>query len=472
MLLSNKLTSVLATLTPIEMNQLSDWVHSPYHNKNLDTINLFKILKKSYPEFNISKEDVYKKLYSGKEYDDLKLRHIMSNLLKIVEDYMIYKKINENEFQIDITLLAIYNEKQLEVYYNNLKEKMLKDQAKTPFRGIRYYLEQYQLESEISKNIERQKNRSIEPNFQELSDNLDIYYIINKLKLYCAVNNYRNIVDKEYNIGLMEDILKHIDYNKYGHIPIINIYRNALLTLVDFENESHFNTLYQLLIDNIDSFPSEEAVDMFVLAKNYCIKKVNNGHDKFYSIIFNLYKLEIEKNIMNVNEYISPFSYKNIISVALQLKEFEWTNNFINEFTSKLAPQFRDNMFSFNSAKYCFATKQYKQVIKLLATVEYDEMFLYLDSKVILLKTFYELKDFDPLYSLVDSFRMYLKRKKTLSYHSQLYLNFIKILKKVTKIDPGDIKRIEEQIEEINAIGKFVGKDWLLEKLEELRHFD
>ena len=86
-----------------------------------------------------------------------------------------------------------------------------------------------------------------------------------------------------------------------------------------------------------------------------------------------------------------------------------------------------------------------------------------------LLQTYYDMDEIEPLYSMMDSFRTYLNRHKDFSSAKRKpYLNLIKFTKQLTKITPGDkkaIQAIKDEVEQVKDISSIV---WLREKIAEL----
>ena len=87
-----------------------------------------------------------------------------------------------------------------------------------------------------------------------------------------------------------------------------------------------------------------------------------------------------------------------------------------------------------------------------------------------LIATYYETDEVEPLYSLTDSFRTYLNRHKTdIQEHRRVsFLNLIKFTRKLTKIMPGDQKAIEKVLEEVGQTKNIASINWLKEKITEL----
>ena len=86
-----------------------------------------------------------------------------------------------------------------------------------------------------------------------------------------------------------------------------------------------------------------------------------------------------------------------------------------------------------------------------------------------LLKTYFELKEQRPMDSLIDSFRIYLRRNKLISKNvRQQYMNSLRFTKKLANVAPYDkkgLQKVKEQIENCKALA---AKKWLLEKVAEM----
>ena len=108
-------------------------------------------------------------------------------------------------------------------------------------------------------------------------------------------------------------------------------------------------------------------------------------------------------------------------------------------------------------------------MIRLLRFVEYDDITYNLNSKAILLQTYYETDEIESLYSLFESFRVYLNRSKSIPEGKKSdYKNLIKFTKKLTRIQPGDEKALHKLKDEIKETKRLASRKWLEEKIEEL----
>ncbi|MFT4665437.1 MAG: hypothetical protein ACI8YQ_002556 [Polaribacter sp.] len=70
--------------------------------------------------------------------------------------------------------------------------------------------------------------------------------------------------------------------------------------------------------------------------------------------------------------------------------------------------------------------------MQLLTKVEYDDLFLNLGSKLILLKIYFETKEWDALDSLLSSFKIFLYRKTVMEYHKDNYQNITDLTRELS----------------------------------------
>lgn len=85
-----------------------------------------------------------------------------------------------------------------------------------------------------------------------------------------------------------------------------------------------------------------------------------------------------------------------------------------------------------------------------------------------LLKTYFELEEYLALDSLVDSFRIYLRRSSKIPKEvKQQYMNVLRFAKRLSTLHPGDQKgvlRVKNQVVNCKALA---AKRWLMEKIGE-----
>lgn len=471
---NSKLFAILQHFDKYEQNRCRKYILSPYFNRSEELLTLYEAFLKS---INSSKQNggldkpyLWSLLQPEKPYDDVRFRKYCSDLLKLVEGYL-SQEIYENHPVEKATFFmqAVENKKLDKLTPTAVRTaKRLAQNAK--YRSADFYLKQYQIEQNLYDLTEFETKRSHRTNIELIALNLDVFYLAEKLRILCAAITQKSFVKIEYDFLFVEEIIKKLNEADFEDYPPTALYYQIYLTLTDAEEEAHYHKLKNLLTKFGNLFPPREAKDvLYMAAQNYCIRKINQGNRQFTQELFTLYKDILSKDILVEQGELSPWYFKNIVNIALRVGEYDWAENFINQYSSMLPEQLRENSLSYNLAQVFFFRKDYEEVLEQLRNVEYDDVAYNLGSKAMLLATYYETDEMEPLYSLFESFRAYLNRHKDIPINRRKnYGNLIRFTRKLTRIMPGDQSAITKFKKELSETKNVASLNWLKEKLSEL----
>ncbi len=317
-----------------------------------------------------------------------------------------------------------------------------------------------------AEQVAQREGRRLEVKLDEAARELDHVYVIEKLKLFGEMLNYRRILDDQSEILLMDEILKHITTTDYSHVPAIPIYYCIIRSIQEPSEEKHFVELKGWLAKHGASFQPSEARRIYGMAQNYCIRRINAGQETYLRELLSIYQQLLATGLILEKGQLSPWDFKNITAVALRLNETKWTEQFIKQYINFISEEHRDNALSYNMAKYHFQLKEYNKVLRMLQQVAYTDIFYNLDSRVTLLKTYYELDERDALLAFLDTFKTFLQRQKQVSkYHKEAYGLLIRYVKKLVSLPPKDKQRLEKYTQAMEVEAQLPDKSWLREKV-------
>lgn len=470
---SSKIYSILEHFDKYEQNRFRKYLSSPYFNKDSVLISLLEILltyiNSSSRVVSIEREEIWTQLDLHKKFNDVRFRKYCSDLLKHMEGFLTQRAFEENPLHQANYLLEAVGDKKMEKLYNGSMKTARRLSDSQKYRPSSYYFYQYQIEKSYYDLIDLDTRRTKKTNAEEIANNLDFFYFAEKLRIYCEALNRQYLVSQEYEFPFIDEIIKHVKQDQYQEIPPIAVYLQVYYTITEEDNLEHYYKLKSLLGKYGLVFPKQEALTLYYSAINYCIRQSNQGKQNFLEELFFLYKELIDKEIIFVNNELSPWDFKNIIVSALRLGKYDWTENFIMTYNIKLPDQFRENAVTYNLATLYFYQKNYEKVIEQLRNVEYEDIIYNLNSKTMLLATYFETDEFEALYFLFESFRTYLNRHKDIPQSRRnLYINLIKFTKKLTKIRPGDKVAVDKIKKEVNETGNIASLNWLKQKIAEL----
>lgn len=469
----SKLLTLLKTFDKYELNRLRKYVESPFFNENDFLVQLYDLLDKflrSNKE-TIDQQVIWHKIFPKTVYNDTKFRRLCSDLNKLAQDFITFEDFKNQPLAFESYQLRLLNSKGLDKHYLAVERNVNRARKNLKLRDSMFYYNDAMLEYE--KHVYLEKHgvmRTKKVNLGQADFQLDCFFLSLKLKNYCDAINYKNILNIDIKIGMMEKVLEAAKEKSYQAVPAVAIYYQILLTLTDRENEAHFFNLKRLLNENNFRFQQQEMRNMYIFAQNYCIKKINTGNAAYYRELFEIYKTLIETNIILNKGIIVPWDYKNITSVGLRVGEFKWVEKFVKNYNQHLPKSHQKNALTYNLAILHFYKKDYDEVITLLRDMSYKDVFDALQGRWLLVKTYYELDEFDALDALIDSFRIFLRRNKSISKsYQKMYMNAIKFLQKIMKIPYENKGSGEKLFLQIKACSPIAERSWLLSKLEEVR---
>lgn len=463
MIHQSKCIALMKSLTTWEFKGLEQFIHSGYHNPNPQVIQLFNLIKPHYPQFE-SELPNYEKLsrlvFSKNKSNVPKLRHLLTDLTRIIERYLMQLEQEDNPMLTrELLSRQLLNRKCDKQFLQQIKEHN-SQKSTTDISGLEHRVHLSELMHQYEATYQ---NRNEQQELQQLSDKLDDYYLTKKIKYCCEMLNRATILGITYHIPVLPYLLQYLN-NHPPQLPLLRIYYCILFTITENENEQHYLNLKNLLVHR-SSFTLRENKDIFAFAQNYCIRKLNTGKLEYLKELFEIYQTTLEERIIFDNNTLSHADFKNICAVAIRLHELKWVEVFINSYQKHLPSDLRHNSVSYNLARLYFAKRKYKEAIRLLTTVEFTDAFYHLDSKALLLKIYFETQSYDSLYALLNAFKIYVKRNKLLStYQQTIYTNMINKTRLLTQLMAGDITLNTKVMNKINEIIPVADSSWVDEK--------
>lgn len=469
----NKIYQVLECFDDAERKRLSKFLQSPYFIKTKTLIGLLDALLECLDTKaqGFDRKQVWEKIQPDATYDPVVFRKYCSDLLKWTEVFMAQESLLQNDNQATSALLDFLVRRKIKpLYERSIQDARTRIEQKR-FRALDDFYTAYLVERNYYTMMDFDVTVNKRTNIEAISHHLDIFYWIEKLKLFIAKLSQQRTSTEQYDLKKMEEIIRYLSTYPVDDIPELAIHYYSFLTMYEEDNVAHYYKLRGLLDIYGEVMPQEDAIEIIDSALHYCTGKFNRGHREFYQEFFDVFAFAIEKNIFSKNSEFAPWRYNNIVGVALRLDKLDWAEKFVESYKHLLPPDTRQNTYSFNLARVYRFQKQYKKVLNLLRDLEYEDIGYNLISKMMLTITYFELEEFDALDAFIESFKVFLKRnKKTITEQRRTsYLNLLHYVRLLTRLIPGDKAskdKLRQAIEQDKAM--IVNHEWLLEKLDGL----
>ncbi|HEY3250127.1 MAG TPA: hypothetical protein VGK25_03310, partial [Ignavibacteria bacterium] len=330
----------------------------------------------------------------------------------------------------------------------------------------------YKMELELLKfNFHIKKTGVTEkPGFEQNAGKLFISYLL--IKFFKI--NYNNLVDminygKIENITFLDEVLNFI--NKSTEIePIVLLYYNKFMLLYK-ENETYYRNFKSLIKQQIHNLDRKEIYHTYINLLNFCYGKIASGEWNYYNDLFEIYNEMLSNNIYSSSEksYFDTVHFRLAAETGIKLRKFDWSKRFIEQYSGKLNPELRQNEVNIAYANYFFMKKNYDKSQNFLAQAHiktvYDKIYIYIIQSML----YYEMKQFEPLISEIDTIRHFISNDKILSIEIRnTFQKYIKYLNELVKLNSNEqtdkylaINRLKKSLISEKGI---LEKQWLLEK--------
>jgi len=485
---NSRLISLLKTFSDKELKSFEKFIVSPYFSTGRDIRELFSALKGFYPDFDSSgnvleKENLFKILYPLERYSERKLKNVTAALTLLAKKFLVHNSIEQStgEFEklLTLELKKRRSDKMFVATLNSIEDNL----GKKLFDGADCFDEESKiamLKEEFYLNRE-QYSKAASAKLQQIE-----YSAVSFLIRFLRAMKDRFILHEGFNFPFenplldalsgtidFDKIIKQLEKHDYPMLWLIRMYYFALMSALKPGNRLYYRNLKSIFLKNVRKFSGKEKWIIFNDLLFYCHRNYSGTWEPEYvRESFDVYKEMLKYNayMPNDGEYFNLVTFRNIVLVAMRLREMEWLNDFLKNYADKLKPEYRENMLNLYKGYLIFEEGRFEEALRFVNKVQYDVFAYKLDIKNILLKIFYELNFFEEAFSLADSYKHFLENTKEFSEPYKLqYRNFIKIYVWLLKAkSSGEHKNTGAVLSNIRKTSALAGKEWLLEKAKEL----
>ena len=407
-----------------------------------------------------NEQEIFKTLFPKRKYSNVYLRFFYKELNKLVDSFFSFleqKKDPRKQHIYGIQFLKAKGAwKNLETEQKKFS-KNISQQKKS--KQLIYELLMFEEIRHLSASEVDRRNDNY---LLSLEEKIDEYYWYEKLKINCDKIIRSQVFNVQYSYDFLDHSLNFIPPHYLENNVLIKAYY-LIFVLFKKDSEEDFRIVLELLNTNINKIEHEELKDLYACLQNYCIRKANSGHAIYLNYLFEIYDQLIKHRIIFHNNVLNIFDYKNIATLGIRLKEFEWVKTFTEEYTSFLPKEYRSSATAFNLARILFFEKKYKEAIQKLQHVSFADVYYEVGARTLLVKIYYEQDDWIILDTIITSFKVYLNRNKRLSeLVKNNTLNFLKYTAHLIK--NSSQSKLEKSYHLVKNNKSLLERDWLLAK--------
>lgn len=482
---NSKFIDLLKTFSQEEIKEFERFIDSPFFNRDKTISQSYKFIKKFYPSFDnskFSKEKFFSHLYPGKEYNDSRVRNILSDLLKHGQDYISYKLYKSKPFfenqanleALDVRKLDVLFDKKLAEAYSIIN---VSEQDPDEIYLYRKKLEDLKYEFFFKRSKEEKGAQTTE----KRGENLVLYSILRMLKLKILLYTNEHNFNIKSDAGLLNAAFENIDLNSLldyveknlpEEYPVLAVHYYFYIAQTDFSKTDYYFKAEKIFTRNIVKFSLKEQSEMLHAFASLCIDYIHLGRLEFNKHLLDVYKKMDKYQLFSAPgkpQIITLLGFRNMVLIAKEEKDYDWLDSFLENNIDKIPQESRENMRDFSYALLEYEKGDYAKALEFISKVKYEFFYFRYDVKNLLLKCFYELDMFEQSLYLITNYKLFLKQNKNISKEAKrIYSLHIKYIEKVTKLKiKFDEYEAQKVLKEMQTIDPWTVK-WPHEKLTEL----
>lgn len=457
---------------------------SPFFKKNFDMRELLRFYELLLEFLTNSTDDlptresIHDAVFSEKTFSENRIFKLTSEMNRLVNIFLATKFYHrdENELRRELDLAAIYRKKGLSYRLERQNEKLKKGREQEQQESADWYLTKYLIS--LEENVwEMQNGRGRgggDMGLGEVISNLNLFFQVQQLEMLNRFLLLQRATSVESPPVVVEALLSPPpSAHFFEQSPLLAITEKIHRLLRQEQPEVEgFRELMGLLAGSESQLSPEALQTFYAYLRNFCTLLIDAGNDEMSDVLHQLHRDNLVRGYFYSEEKISANAVLNIMIIAIRAENLDWAEQFLENHRQRIIGEnSTHDFYKINLALCLFAKNKFADALDLIPFSSTNTAY-HLMARRLELKIYYEL-DSELLPSKLDAFRMYVRRAGSTTFSptlAELYNNFGNLVHQITQSIPGDLKRCEQLIRRIKSKKLVAERNWLLEKVEDLKN--
>lgn len=471
----SKLFRLLGSFTAWEYRHWQDFLASPYHNKHVGLQALAGVLASAVPDMaQVEVSTLAQAVWGDAPYSERALRDLLAQLTRLTETFLALRSWEAQPQQRDQHLLAALEDRGLTDLHRQIANRSARPLA-PPWDEAKLW-HRYTVAASRLRIQARQPRRRPDTQLPTTATALDRWYLLQRLRYGCALLNRQTVLAQESDLALMPALLAYVERQPqaFADTPLIGAYAR-LFRLQESGQAAAFDQTLAFIQSHTPGLPSGSLRELYAYLMNHCIRCINAGEHTYEARLFDLYSQQLDQGILFDAGQLSPWDFKNIVSLGLKMGHYTWVQAFIQDQGASLPLNGRDEALCYNMAMLRHAQGQHQAALHLLRGVTFDDPFYELGARTTLLKIYYERGEDDSLLYHLDAFDHYLRRPRALSPDQRsLYQDLIRFTRRMVYlrtrhahglVPATSLMRLRQRLQQSPGVAQ---RHWLMAQLDTL----
>jgi hypothetical protein len=521
-----KFFNLLASLSREEFRRFGKFLNSPYFNESEDVQTFFEFLKLHYPVFDPQKmrlEAAFKRLFPDKlkrkkslepetknpqQILEKKLNYFVSDVYRLLETFLAVEEAllsaPENNNTASLSGCPLIPARQSGLPYKDelLFKGLGRHSDYALFERQAHYLldkiaalpvlnsDDYWLTAQIHHwhyyHPATDKLKQKEPGILSAMQQLDLYYLLTKLRYAAELAAWGHIRPADFHILFFREIMEEAErlvndpntnVNTRNNYPLISVYLELVKLYRNNEEETRFLRAKSLFFQYASSFPAMEQLHVLTHLLNVGIRLYIVQSMPLEKELLFIYRWGMDNGLLFINNRMTVNTFLNIGCLAAECNEQGWAESFILKYKSYVEEKAADDACKAVMSNIFLARKEYDKAQDYLKDLKGNKPPYNILVRTLLLKIFFEklLKNRGEslaLFNHAETLEQYISSQNLDLARTAAFLRFVRITRKLAHhwLDDGQLLAPKKRklLAEVDAEKYIFSKKWLLSKINEL----
>ena len=429
-----------------ELERLKRFINAEYNNNGQKVlVDLLNAVLTFYPNYTMSKTEIFEKIDPGKIYPDNVMRSLLSQLNELIEQFFIQEELRRQPILQQQILSQNYAQRSvLESSDRALKEAIElveKEYKAQKIDILTYYNQKAELYNSALFHPSRKDILELSPIFALASDATNKAFVLRKLQHFLQQLLHQSIFKEASDYPFLTVVLAFCKDEKIEKEHIFEVYANVI-ALYSENVSSSLSALCNDFKKHYKTFPILIQKQLFSHIQNNNIRRINISAENAYADAFDWFKFGIDSKLLLLDNQLGETMFLNITNIAANCHHFDWCDAFVATHKAYLYsknPQTVLDLCDVNKNLVRYEKTMHGQYLHdalrtantILGTNVFQKLSLYsLRIKLSFHLHKSKVDELEIIRTVILNFELYLKREKNLGEVRKaayrLYLSFFK----------------------------------------------
>ncbi len=475
----SKMVGTINGLNKDEYRLLGRWLRSPFFNVNKSLVRFHKVIKRYHPNYdhpNCSKEKLFQKIFPGEEYQAKPMLVLMSELTKQVEMFLVHQQLNEEPDARENLLKNSYLKRnQIDRYEKRIRSRITKLEQKKSLVKREFLELAHLFEDLYNRPSMSTRYKAKQDALMKMNHYLDRYYALGKHRILNELTERTQAIKGDNGVSIDKSALSNL--REKLQEPVLDLYGMKAAIEIP-EKETDYFKLKNQFLAHFHLLELKDQKILFFSLVNMAIRiKVRVGKLENLKQIHQLYKLGLKHNWLIHNKQMTSITFCNIVLISNSTEDYAFSEKFVEQYVSYLEIEIQEDAKIWALAETQYRYGHFKETIDLLKSHRFSVHVFNLQTRVLLLKAYFDLYVSDNSY---DEFFEYYTLATEKFFRRDKFItkskmdSMLKLLRYSNSLAVGifekklNLEFLTNIKQEIALEENISSKDWLFTKIKEL----